>query len=183
MRIFGPHWLMHGVAKEMRRVALIHPYYDGLGTQSNMRLIDNCRAAHLITGTRLIFTRDEGMHTSGWWKNPDYERCWHLSLSFIDPITQEIRDKDEELTEQWLDAFYGDEKRKLWAEPPYTEHGKASKVWHYRLFCDRGWQPIIPRGEVYSKDWTPAGWLSYSDMKDAKARALQDLVEAGPGEQ
>lgn len=37
-------------------------------------------------------------------------------------------------------------------------------VHHYRLFCDKAWKPILPRGEVYSKDWTPADWKSWSDV-------------------
>lgn len=42
------------------------------------------KRVHEPTGTMLLFTRDIGHHTSGWWKNPDYERCYHLSLSFWD---------------------------------------------------------------------------------------------------
>lgn len=30
----------------------------------------------------VIMTRDIGYHTSGWWKNPDYERCFHVSISY-----------------------------------------------------------------------------------------------------
>ena len=37
----------------------------------------------------IILTRDVGYHTSGWWKNPDYERCYHLSISF--PGGRDIR--------------------------------------------------------------------------------------------
>src|SRR5262249_14385874 len=47
-----------------------------------------------------------------------------------------------------------------------TEHGRKLDVWHYRLFCDPGWQPIKPRGEVYSRELTEAGWKSYSDLSE-----------------
>jgi hypothetical protein len=30
------------------------------------------------------FPLDIGAHTSGWWKNPDYEACWHLSISYAE---------------------------------------------------------------------------------------------------
>jgi len=182
VRIYGPNWLKTGVAKEMRRVAIANGYYDGLATQANMQRLDNCRGIHSVTGTSLIFTRDRGMHSSGWWKNPDYERCWHLSVSFTDPLTRENRPKDWDLTEEWLDAFFQDDKRFAWAEPPYTPQGKKQDTWHYRVFCDPTWKPWLPDGEVYSKDKTPAGWMSYSDLTDHRARMLQALMP-GPGEQ
>lgn len=182
MRRFDQRWLKAGVAREMRRLAKSSPAYNGLPTGANRALLMACTALHLQTGTKLIFTRDAGMHSSGWWKNPDYERCWHLSLSFVDPITGESAPKDSTLTEEWLDAFYGDDCRYVWAEPPYSDHGKPLAVWHYRVFCDPSWSPILPRGEVYSKEFTEAGWLSFSDLKNAHHRALAQLV-AQPGEQ
>lgn len=156
--------------------------YNGLATSANQLLMSTCTAKHLATGTLLIFTRDSGMHSSGWWKNPDYERCWHLSLSFHDPITGENAPKDPKLTDEWLEAFYGDDCRYVWAEPPYSEDGKKAAVWHYRVFCDPSWAPILPRGEVYSKEFTEKGWMSFSELKSAHARALA-VLELLPGEQ
>jgi hypothetical protein len=147
-----------------------------------MELLNSLTGDHMPTGTRLVFSWDEGMHSSGWWKNPDYERCWHLSVSFRDPITGESRPKSVSLTEQWLDAFYGNNQRYVWSESPYSAAGKRRDTWHYRVFCDPAWQPIIPRGEVYSREFTEAGWLSYSDLQNEHARALQQLDQL-PGEQ
>ena len=31
----------------------------------------------------LIYTRDFGAHSSGWKKNPDFEQCYHLSISDV----------------------------------------------------------------------------------------------------
>lgn len=104
-----------------------------------------------------ILTRDTGYHTGGWWKNPDYERCWHLSLSFPGG-----RNKQD--IEKILDAVFGEDKKKLWVEPPYSKTGKSLDVWHYRLFYDEQWDPIKPRGEVYSRELTKAGWKSYSEL-------------------
>jgi hypothetical protein len=182
MRVFDRHWLMEGVAREMRRRASTSARYNGIMTEFNRKLLTSCTADHVSTGTRLIFTYDEGHHSSGWWKNPDYERCWHLSLSFFDPLSGEHVPKDVKRTSEWLIAFYGEARRFLWAESPYSAHGKTADVWHYRVFCDPAWQPIIPRGEVYSKEFTEAGWQSYSDLSSAHARALQEL-EPLPGEQ
>jgi hypothetical protein len=127
-----------------------------------------CRHRDFVLGLQALFTRDAGYHSSGWWKNPDYERCFHLSLSFFDPETGEITKKCEDMTAVILKALYGDNVSLLWCEPPYYEEGKIRDVWHYRLFCDEHWQPIKPRGEVYSRELTEAGWKSYSDVQAAK---------------
>jgi hypothetical protein len=183
LRIFDKDWLMASVAREMRRKAMMLPAYTGIATSDSMRLLKMLTADHQPIGTRLIFSRDTGHHSSGWWKNPDYERCWHLSVSFHDPLTGATAPKDIKLTDQWIKAFYGDDKRYVWSEPPYSDHGRAAGVWHYRVFCDPGWQPIVPRGEVYSRELTEAGWLSFSELQSEHAKHLQELVEAGPGEQ
>ncbi len=63
-----------------------------------------------------------------------------------------------------LEKFFGNNRRLLWCEPPYSKQGKQVEVYHYRLFCDENWQPIMPRGEVYSKQFTELGWKSYSEL-------------------
>lgn len=105
----------------------------------------------------VIFTRDIYHHTSGWWKNPDYERCWHLSISFR-------AGKSKPALEKILDGLFGADKKLLWIEPPHSPEGKANDVWHYRLFADQFWQPMKPRGEVYNTDFTEAGYKSYSEL-------------------
>jgi hypothetical protein len=182
VRKFDQHWLMEGMAREMIRVANTVGTYDGIATERNANLIDRCKGYHVTTGSLIIFTRDAGHHSSGWWKNPEYERCWHLSLSFVDPLTLKPRDKDILLTDKWIQAFYHDNKRYLWSESPFSPIGKHRGVWHYRVFCNEGWSPIIPKGEVYSKELTEAGWKSFSDLQSEHAKQLQEL-EALPGEQ
>lgn len=126
---------------------------------------DSCRHIDDDIGMLAIFTRDVGHHSSGWWKNPDYERCFHLSLSFFDPETKGRAPKNQQLTDKMVDAAFFAAKRWLWCEPPYSDDGKKMDVWHYRLFCDPGWNPIKPRGEVYNRELTEAGWLSFSDLQ------------------
>jgi hypothetical protein len=63
-----------------------------------------------------------------------------------------------------LDRIFGYNKRMLWCEPPYSEEGKQAGVFHYRLFCDVNWNPIMPRGEVYSTKFTELGWKSFSEL-------------------
>lgn len=139
---------------------------------------------------RVLFSRDSGAHTSGWWKNPDYDRCYHLSLSFYDlevvrgwlagemhAATGSLA-KDRKETEAWIELFYGDYARLIWCEPPASKAGKLLDVWHYRLFCDPHWQPLLPRGEVYTREFTEAGWKSWSDVQAAEqAAALQEAAQ------
>lgn len=171
MRIYDKTWLKTSVAEAMKRAARSGTY-DGRMAYESRLYFERCRAYHEPTGTRLIFTRDVGHHASGWWKNPDYERCYHLSLSFLDPANHAWPvPRDRGLTREWVDCFFGADSRKLWCEPPYSPEGKALDVWHYRLFCAPDWSPIVPRKEVYSREFTEAGWKSYSDVQ-------AELVEA-----
>lgn len=142
--------------------------YDGRVTQRSKNLIAAC--THIFHERRrgvcvvVIFTRDIGHHSSGWWKNPDYERCFHLSLSVKTPFTLQPLPAEKEAFEELAAAFFGAYTRKCWIEGPYSPEGKASDVWHYRLFCNQSWAPILPRGEVYSREFTEAGWRSFSDI-------------------
>lgn len=125
---------------------------------------------HPETGTSLLFTRDKGMHDCGWFKNPDYNQCYHLSISFWDfsvlpdgtPIPY-----DFQIARTWIKAFYGAWSRYIWEESPFSTNLR-SEVRHYRVMTDPTWQPIIPRGEVYSRDFTEKGWKSWSDQQYEK---------------
>ena len=72
--------------------------------------------------------------------------------------------RDIRKLEHILEKFFGNNRRLLWCEPPYSKQGKQAEVYHYRLFCNENWQPIMPRGEVYSKQFTEQGWKSYSEL-------------------
>lgn len=105
----------------------------------------------------VLYMKESGYHSGGWWKNPDYERCYHLSISFRSG-------SEKKALNEILDNPFGEYKKWLWVEPPYSDEGKNLEVWHYRLFCDNNWQPIKPRGEVYNKDFTERGWKSFSEL-------------------
>lgn len=45
--------------------------FDGRDTPAWRRYLAHCRVADTVTGALLIFTRDVGMHSCGWFKNPD----------------------------------------------------------------------------------------------------------------
>ena len=142
-----------------------------------------CTWIHRHTGTVVMFTRDTGHHTSGWFKNPDYERCLHLSLSFREPRPKTPDDElihahvfsnlgahvplvpwNAGIAALWVEAVLGDTRKLSWHEGPFSREGKVAGVQHWRVFCDLSWQPIKPRGEVYSRELTAAGWQSWSDQ-------------------
>ncbi len=149
------------LAAELRTRA-VRGVWIGRGSSA---YFESCRVIEAILGVQALCTRDVGHHTSGWWKNPDYERCWHLSLTFFDQETGGAMPRNRTLTDRILRALYGRRRRWLWCEPPYSLEGKRKDVWHYRLFCDAAWRPIKPRGEVYGRELTEAGWLSWSDLQ------------------
>jgi hypothetical protein len=179
MILFAPGTLPSAVATEMRRRAN-HWLYNGMSTPETMRRLSHSTGYWVADDVQniIIFTRDEGHHSMGMFKNPDYERCFHLSLSFRSDLTGKPISKDEKLTKMWVDAFFSpDDQRKLWVESPKSEDGKRNDVWHYRMFCDEHWRGIIPRKEVYTTEFTEIGWKSFSELNDgAKA------VMAGWGE-
>lgn len=123
-----------------------------------------------------IFTLDIGHHTSGWWKNPDYETCWHLSISFQDFESGDTGPQDHKTSKKILKAFFESHTRLLWCEPPYSKKGKVCDVWHYRLFVDtQTLIPFLPRGEVYTREFTEAGWKSYSEIQAGiEAKVVQN---------
>ncbi len=154
------------LASDMKRVCQYGIYTGRLETPEAMAYFKRCRRGFPSDpGSVLIYTRDFGMHASGWWKNPDYSQCLHLSISFQDRESGELAPKDKRLTETWVDLFFGDWKNLIWAEPPFSEHGRKHDVWHYRVFTSPDFKvPLLPRGEVYSRELTEAGWKSWSDL-------------------
>ena len=172
MKLVGPKTNRDRLAIMMRKRALHSPTYDGSPTPMNKLVLAECTWHYSADNARMILTRDSGMHSSGWWKNPDYERCWHMSLSFshVSPLImlpEQYLPQDHKLARKWCDLIFGEAKRLLWIEPPFSDLGKKRDVYHYRLFCDPSWTPILPRGEVYSRDFTPSDWKSWSDVHGA----------------
>ena len=150
--------------------------------------LERCTHFHWRTGTIVMFTRDRGHHTGGWFKNPDYERCRHLSLSFRAPsparAAHELgsphriarlggliqpRAFDSSLAAEWVKLLHGDDRRYAWEEGAFSTQGRELAVRHYRVWCDQGWQAIKPRGEVYSRELTEAGWRSWSEVQGEDA--------------
>lgn len=120
------------------RLAAAKWIYDGVYSSRTMALLQTCGWFYVDPAgevCRIIYTRDAGHHSNGWWKNPEYERCLHLSISFVDRFTGEPQDFDLKRADKIAAAFWNDDRRKAWIEKPYSSEGKANHVWHYRLFC------------------------------------------------
>lgn len=165
---------MAAIAGRLRRRAS-RGAFDGRTTHENMQYLQDVRRLHPRTGTQMIFTRDTGHHASGWFRNPEYERCLHLSLSPIGRLLEAhpqarladgvvLGEHRLEYQRAWARAFFGDELRFAWVESAKSTVGRFHEVLHWRVFCDEAWRPIVPKGEVYSSELTEAGWRSASHV-------------------
>lgn len=126
---------------------------------------------------RLLFSRDRMHHSVGWWRNAEYEYCWHLSISARPAVDArlaiaglkrgpEVSYVDLPRAEEtyWGRAFFRENADKVWHEPGGTDprltlpeaHRNRSIV-HLRLFLDpETFEPFIPTGEVYDLTrWIP----------------------------
>ena len=153
MRIIDQYTFIHDACMKIRNSAE-KGIWDG---RSYTSYFLSCQWQLLANDCTIIYTKELGYHSGGWWKNPDYERCYHLSIAFPGG-------KDAVTLGKILDQLFGKDSKLLWIEPPYSPEGKAKDVWHYRLFCDEHWRPIKPRGEVYSTQFTERGWKSFSEL-------------------
>lgn len=164
LRIYGEHWLKASVAGKLLQNAP-RGEFRGVMDAVAADYLENARAFHAPSGSMLIYTRDSGHHSSGWLKNPDFERCLHLSLSFREPFHWKIQvEFQHALADEWAELLFGESKGLAWIESPKSEIGKRFEVLHYRIFADEHWQPIHPRGEVYSTEFTEKGWKSWSEL-------------------
>lgn len=116
---------------------------------------------------RMMLTRDAGMHSEGWFKNPEYDRCFHCSLSYYH-LDKTPADQQRDISRELTALLFGENQRLLWIEGPFSKMGKKLDVYHYRLMCDANWQPIQPRKEVYSTEFTEKGWRSFSEIHGRK---------------
>lgn len=157
MNVLDKYTLLFDACKRILYAAsLPQNIWDGKGN-----IPEACRWLLERYPATVLFTKETGYHTGGWWKNPDYERCWHLSMSF--------RGGSEVKTaREIINNLFKPYERLIWVEPPYSETGKSLNVWHYRLFCDENWQPIKPQGEVYNTHLTERGWKSFSEIQYEK---------------
>jgi len=118
---------------------------------------------------RLRLSRDRMHHSVGWWRNAEYEYCWHLSMSAVDRLAwaaerMQTETLPREEVRHWAALIFGEHVDKLWNEPGGTdprltagERRRNAPIWHLRLFLDpETGEPFIPKGEVYELTrWIP----------------------------
>lgn len=124
---------------------------------------------------RLLLTRDRMHHSVGWWRNAEYEYCWHLSISARPAVQARLAriglaeevgyvDLDQAEETYWGRLFFAEHAGKVWHEPGGTdprltraEAHRNRAISHLRLFLDpETFEPFIPRGEVYDLTrWIP----------------------------
>jgi hypothetical protein len=107
----------------------------------------------------VLASHDQGTHASGWWRNSDYDRCWHLSLCALHPAHGYVDLPDSDL-KSWARGVFGQHVAISWTEPPaskldiYRDAPASAYTTHVRVFLDQGGNPIQPEGEVYTlKPW------------------------------
>jgi hypothetical protein len=167
-------------AVSVMRKAALSGTFDG--TDASSAYMAKCTGMYACHESKsiavMIFTRDDHHHSSGFFKNPQYEKCWHLSLSFREMETNKTIPSTKELSEPWVDLFFGSMKKYIWVESPFSEEGKESDTYHYRVFTDEHWKPIVPKGEVYNTHLTSLGWKSFSEVSYEKAKKEKEIYEA-----
>jgi hypothetical protein len=149
------------IARQMRSWCRVNPWIGTVETMERCRRLRQVVAvADREMRTNLLLTFDVGYHASGWWRNADYNACWHLSLSWPSPgrPAPAYEEMPRAELDYWARVFFGDFARWLWHEPGGAKQPGRSlperlpykHIEHLRLFVDEPtMQPIFPRGEVY----------------------------------
>lgn len=151
-----------GVISQLKARARATPWDGRASISAAHRFIAASWSHPEEVNVSILFTFDYGAHSSGWWRNSDYERCWHLSLAGMNATLDAYEDLPDEDRRAWPRAFFGGQSRMAWWEPPahegdpYRSAAASRSTHHVRLFVDRTTgQPIIPTGEVYTlKPWS-----------------------------
>lgn len=153
---------LHRSLEQLRRNAMGDPN-PTQGTMS-LHVWDTVGLTEPDRPTRVMLTLDVGTHASGWWRNSDYDRCLHLSISHPVVLAGHVLRLEAATLDEvraWARAAFPDHYRMTWTEPPASLFDqdvlldrRRPGVWHVRLFLDRQNRPIQPEGEVYNlKPW------------------------------
>lgn len=139
----------------LRRLAVETPWNGQTEIPRQQRIR---AASHLDRdiGVSLLLTYDIGYHASGWWRNSQYDSCWHASLVCINLPDRSYTDPADRVVRAWMHALFREWLHHAWTEPPATSsdpyrNAPASRyTTHVRIFTDRSpIRPITPKGEVY----------------------------------
>jgi hypothetical protein len=110
------------VLGRMRKVAVRHPWTGDQKVHRRHSWLTRALTDPTLS-TFVLFTFDVGHHASGWFRNSDYDRCFHLSVSHPDlsgPPGTRLCDVTVEEIRAWAIAAFGEDRRLSWFEPRYA---------------------------------------------------------------
>ncbi len=158
---------------------------DGDPTPSGRAYLANCSEDHPATGTSITFTRCVGFNEYLGVDDPNFERYLHLSLSFWSADDEDgpmpTSRRDEVLCNLCATAFFGDDDPHTWIDLSQTSDGRALDVWHWYLFCDADWQPIILDPATDTSHLTSIGWRNNAVQVHDEREILNSLDLASLG--
>lgn len=167
------------VGRQLRRKALSGWYLGDevtLGMYSGRHVGVARTTPELVVS--LLLSRDRMHHSVGWWRNAEYEYCWHMSIccwdtkrynrEYAKPPEQRKEPAHEEIPDAelryWAFIIFGELVKYLWHEPGGTDPRLSREealdrknMVHLRMFMNPlTMRPFIPTGEVYHlTKWIP----------------------------
>ncbi len=157
-----------------RAFALKNPWQGNQLLTDRRYVIDTTAITEPGRDTRVLLSLDVGYHSSGWWKNSDYEQCLHLSVShpLVDRpklylakadigspehVGMDLETPTDDEVRSWGDVVFGQWNRWTWLEPAASplDPYRSPNVVHLRLYLDERLQPILPVGEPYGLNAPP----------------------------
>jgi len=182
---FGLRWTLREVASWMIRTNDL--MRQAHSSQPGIRYISFNRGFHDKTQALLLYSREVWMPlTIGDKVIQDQTRWRHFSISFHN--TDILKDPehygharlpsrdDRVLVDRWIEAFFGNQRRLLLCEPPFTERGRQFDVWHYRLLVGENWLPAKVTREIPESEFEAAGWISYPKSQGIRQELLSKRV-------
>lgn len=147
----------YGRAMRVLKRTALDVSYDGRSAPGVQHRLRGPSLVDPEVAVSLTLTYDVGTHGSGWWRNSQYESCWHASLVCMNAAATAYVDPVDRVVRAWARALFGDWIRHAWNEPPASRldpHRTAPAspyTTHVRVFTDRAPnRPFTPTGEVYT---------------------------------
>lgn len=160
---------LDALVKHAQRTARGMRLFNGKASAENsVHIIRSSSLLHLDADRQIlvIYTRDYRAAGVPWFKNPELQYCFHLSLALRGPRDKPLPYNAEEGA-RVVRGFWGDDALRAWVEPAYNPEGQERDIWHYRLFTDEEGKPIVPKGEIgelYRPRGAPKHWRRFSDV-------------------
>lgn len=164
-----------GSVRAWREWALRNPWPGNEPILDARHVLDTSAITEPGRPTRVLLSLDVGYHASGWWKNEEYERCLHVSVSHPRPdrpklwtpkhelgdaggVGMDLETPTDDEVRSWGDAIFGLANRWTWLEPAASvfDPYRRPNVVHLRLFLTLELEPTKPVGEPYGL--TSAPW-------------------------